>query len=755
MWLRLPHSLSALSRSLTYFLLRHNHSHQQHSSPTTCSLYARPRAHLAPPTRSTHQVATAADQHYDAPPLPPFPPGYSDPNDNKTAGHDNESVGNGRSGTEWKDAPRRRLEAEAELPPNECRMFWYRRWCKYGKRCRHLHDGRKSRVSDPTEAPRAECRFFRDERWCHRGIECRHLHDGRDPRPGDLLVCTSDPPQPPTAVEEGRVPFIERRFNPTSHHQQQLPYQQQQQQQQHQQQQQQQQRHSPPDEELADAVRLINAGGAVPFGFGQVVSDAIERGQVPVGMTQPEFFSDKLNLQDKCGPQEQVKTPYYSGPRVNFRPSKSELLPPTTLPPTLHSVFEYILYPTPPSHDAVSHMRLVPSAVARSFSGLQLRAENPCLFQGHLVHTSSDWSQHNFRAHSAPSLTLSAPHPSLAPSMLLPPSPRPARYTLPAGPTFFTHPARMPAVCRHWERQGLADGQACKMGNKCTFAHGPSQLGKPLGQNCVRDLRGVPKASSSPESLTRNPQRDTMSALPGDKSDPTADPHDPPSSPLGQHAIIKRGHNFRPARVRRRRNVDEEEDLRALLTLCCLFSVTCVYSSTHLELRAILTRVPQMPYSSTALPSTALPSKMCRHWVRGGLADGQACKMGPTCTFAHGPSQLGKPLGQDRDISELPDYLKLSEGFMVHKEFRPTKLCWHWTRQALADGQACSHPGCSFAHGPSQLRQSLGQAENPIMANARETMALTGGKPGTTTNNYSKCFTAPPLPPSPSLLIDC
>ena len=144
-----------------------------------------------------------------------------------------------------------------------------------------------------------------------------------------------------------------------------------------------------------------------------------------------------------------------------------------------------------------------------------------------------------------------------------------------------------PAVCRHWERQGLADGQACKMGSKCTFAHGPSQLGKPLGQDrelakaseCKSfqdqkwcqlgkacrythngrwpedsdkyptDYRGAPKASS-PESLTRDPQRDAMSALPGGKSDPTADPHDPPSSLLGQPAIIKRGHNFRPAKVR-------------------------------------------------------------------------------------------------------------------------------------------------------------------------------------------------------------
>ena len=174
-----------------------------------------------------------------------------------------------------------------------------------------------------------------------------------------------------------------------------------------------------------------------------------------------------------------------------------------------------------------------------------------------------------------------------------------------------------PAVCRHWERQGLADGQACKMGSKCTFAHGPSQLGKPLGQDrelakaseCKSfqdqkwcqlgkacrythngrwpedsdkyptDYRGAPKASS-PESLTRDPQRDAMSALPGGKSDPTADPHDPPSSLLGQPAIIKRGHNFRPAKVRRRRQEDEEGDLRAL-TLCCLFSVMYVYSSTH------------------------------------------------------------------------------------------------------------------------------------------------------------------------------
>ena len=182
-----------------------------------------------------------------------------------------------------------------------------------------------------------------------------------------------------------------------------------------------------------------------------------------------------------------------------------------------------------------------------------------------------------------------------------------------------------------------------------------------------------------------------------------------------------------------------------------------------------------MPYSSIALPS-----KICRHWERQGLADGQACKMGSKCTFAHGPSQLGQPLGQDRDISELPDYLKLSEGVMVHKDFRPTKLCWHWSRQGLEDGQACSHPGCSFAHGPSQLRQTPGQAENPVAANvpirlifseftkknsddkSREPMALTGDKPSTTKSNFderadyhSKFFTAPPLPSSPSLLTDC
>ena len=33
-------------------------------------------------------------------------------------------------------------------------------------------------------------------------------------------------------------------------------------------------------------------------------------------------------------------------------------------------------------------------------------------------------------------------------------------------------------------------------------------------------------------------------------------------------------------------------------------------------------------------------TRLCRHWEKAKLADGQACSYGPTCAFAHGPSEL-------------------------------------------------------------------------------------------------------------------
>ena len=45
----------------------------------------------------------------------------------------------------------------------------------------------------------------------------------------------------------------------------------------------------------------------------------------------------------------------------------------------------------------------------------------------------------------------------------------------------------------------------------------------------------------------------------------------------------------------------------------------------------------------------------------------------------------------------------------ISPTFRPTKLCRRWQEQGLADGQPCSFPACTFAHGQSQIGQPLVQ----------------------------------------------
>ena len=46
-----------------------------------------------------------------------------------------------------------------------------------------------------------------------------------------------------------------------------------------------------------------------------------------------------------------------------------------------------------------------------------------------------------------------------------------------------------------------------------------------------------------------------------------------------------------------------------------------------------------------------------------------------------------------------------------------TRLCCRWEQAKLADGQSCSYRGCTFAHGPSELRRRRGGIGGPCYYN--------------------------------------
>ena len=91
-------------------------------------------------------------------------------------------------------------------------------------------------------------------------------------------------------------------------------------------------------------------------------------------------------------------------------------------------------------------------------------------------------------------------------------------------------------------------------------------------------------------------------------------------------------------------------------------------------------------------------------WAAGkgkGKAPGKACNKGLGCPRAdcHFVHPAGWAAGKGKGKGKVPP---------CPAGAAKTRLCRRWEKAQLADGEACSFSGCTFAHGPSELRNVPG-----------------------------------------------
>lgn len=233
----------------------------------------------------------------------------------------------------------------------------------------------------------------------------------------------------------------------------------------------------------------------------------------------------------------------------------------------------------------------------------------------------------------------------------------------------------MRSICKFWE-----EGK-CKNGERCSFAHGQEEIGKPIPADAI--LTGAPFAGFAP------PRRRTSS------------PFDA-FVPMVGASLVSAPFVFQPATP-----VKHLTEKRSICKFWqqgkCQRGIECTFAHGSRELgtpisgprgASLVMQVPICPPKgkgkgkgcALALPAEAPKRTLCKFWQEG------RCEKGELCTWAHGIEEVGTMPGVRQPEAELLNDFKSPD------TLRRT-ICKFWlqNRCSKAPGQ------CTFAHGDQEI----------------------------------------------------